>query len=140
MQEKFSIEEMEFLHLNDTKIIDFTKDRDITNILAYNKETNELVRLNADALFENMLQDGARIIITKNTKDGKFIINHKYDATLLANIDDALKNATKKSPSNCGSSCTSECIDFCSYNCSTSCVGDCTSGCTASCTNVVAKG
>lgn len=123
MQEKFSIEEMEFLHLNDTKIIDFTKDRDITNILAYNKETNELVRLNADALFENMLQDGARIIITKNTKDGKFIINHKYDATLLANIDDALKNATKKSPSNCGSSCTSECIGFCSYNCSTSCTG-----------------
>ena len=140
MQEKFSIEEMEFLHLNDTKIIDFTKDRDITNILAYNKETNELVRLNADALFENMLQDGARIIITKNTKDGKFIINHKYDATLLANIDNALKNINKKAPGNCGSSCTSECIDFCSYNCSTSCVGDCTGGCTASCTNAVAKG
>ena len=140
MQENFSIEEMEFLHLNDTKIIDFTKDRDITNILAYNKETNELVRLNADALFENMLQDGARIIITKNTKDGKFIINHKYDATLLANINNALMNINKKAPGNCGSSCASECIEFCSYNCSTSCTGDCTGGCGASCANVVTKG
>ena len=140
MQEKFSIEEMEFLHLNDTKIIDFTKDRDITNILAYNKETNELVRTTPENIYENMLQDGARIVITKNTKDGKFIINHKYDATLLANIVNALKNINNKAPGNCGSSCTSECIDFCSYNCSTSCVGDCTSGCTASCTNVVAKG
>ena len=140
MQEKLSIEEMEFLHLNDTKIIDFTKDRDITNILAYNKETNELVRTTPENVFENMLQDGARIVITKNTKDGKFIINHKYDATLLVNIDDALKNINKKAPGNCGSSCTSECIDFCSYNCSTSCVGDCTGGCVTSCTNVVAKG
>ena len=140
MQENFSIEVLEFLHLNDTKIIDFTKDRDITNILAYNKETNELVRTTPENMYENMLQDGARIVITKNTKDGKFIINHKYDATLLANINNALMNINKKAPENCGSSCTSECIDFCSYNCSTSCVGDCTSGCTASCTNVVAKG
>ena len=140
MQENFSIEEMEFLHLNDTKIIDFTKDRDITNILAYNKETNELVRTTPENMYENMLQDGARIVITKNTKDGKFIINHKYDATLLSNIDNALKNINKKAPGNCGSSCTSECIDFCSYNCSTSCVGGCTGGCVTSCTNVVAKG
>ena len=73
MQENFSIEEMEFLHLNDTKIIDFTKDRDITNILAYNKETNELVRTTPENMYENMLQDGARIVITKNTKDGNSI-------------------------------------------------------------------
>ena len=140
MQENFSIEEMEFLHLNDTKMIDFTKDRDITNILAYNKETNELVRTTPENMYENMLQDGARIVITKNTKDGKFIINHKYDATLLANINNALMNINKKAPRNCGSSCTSECIDFCSYDCSTSCTGDCTSECATSCTNVVAKG
>ena len=98
------------------------------------------MRTTPENVFENMLQDGARIVITKNTKDGKFIINHKYDATLLANINNALMNINKKAPENCGSSCTSECIDFCSYNCSTSCVGDCTGGCTASCTNVVAKG
>ena len=118
MQENFSIEEMEFLHLNDARIIDFTKDKDITTLLAYNKEVNELVRIDPQGLFENMIQDGARIIITKNTKDGKFIINHKYDATLLANINNALMNINKKAPGNCGSSCTNECIDFCSYNCS----------------------
>lgn len=117
MQEKFSIEEMNFLHLNDTRIIDFTKDRDITSLLAYNKETNELLRINSDSLFENMLQDGARIIITKNVRDGKFVINHAYDATLLANIKTSLENINKAKPAGC-IGCDNQCMNFCSYNCS----------------------
>ena len=123
MQADFPIEEMNFLHLNDARIIDFTKDKDITTILAYNKEVNELLRINADSLFENMLQDGTRIVITKNVKDGKFIINHAYDATLLANINTSLANVIKGAPSSCASTCTNQCMDFCSYNCSTYCTG-----------------
>ena len=106
MRENFPIDEMDFLSFKDVKTIDFTKDRDIINILGYNNETDNLVRIDPQGIYENMLEDGARIVITKNTKDGKFTINHKYDATLLAKIDDALKNITKNVPSNCSSECT----------------------------------
>ena len=125
MRENFPIDEMDFLSFKDVKTIDFTKDRDIINILGYNNETDNLVRIDPQGIYENMLEDGARIVITKNTKDGKFTINHKYDATLLAKIDDALKNITKNVSPNCSSECTGSCIEFCSFNCSATCIYNC---------------
>lgn len=121
MQKTMSIDEMEFLHLSDAKVVDFTKDRELTTILGYNKETNDLVRVSPEDIYENMLQDGARIVITKNVKDGKFVINHAYDATLLANINTSLENILKSKSSDCISSCDNQCMDFCSYNCSSGC-------------------
>lgn len=121
MKEDFSINEMKFLHVGDGTKVDFSNSKEVMTLLGYNKENNDLLNIDAVDLYENMLQDGARIIITKNTKDKKFVINHAYDATLLANIQGSLQNILKTKPSDCASSCDNKCMDFCSYNCSSSC-------------------
>lgn len=120
MAENFPIDELKFLHIGEGTKVDFSNSKDVMTLLGYNKEKNELLNVSADGMFENMLQEGARIIITKNNKNGTFVINHAYDNVMLSGIQEALTNLTKAKPSGC-ISCDNQCMDFCTYNCSSNC-------------------
>ena len=134
MQEYFSIDEMDFINLDDLKTIDFSDGNSVTYILGLTN-TNNLVRINMQGLYENSIESGARIVISKNATTGKIVINHKYDANLLFNIRDSLRNINKyeKAPQSCISECTGKCSDFCAYTCYGACESECKNTCRLSC-------
>lgn len=134
MQEYFSIDEMDFINLDDLKTIDFSDGNSVTYILGLTN-TNNLVRINIQGLHESSIESGARIVISKNATTGKIVINHKYDVNMLMSIRDSLRNINKRTPQSCNSACVNECSDFCSSTCYGACASTCKNACRSSCGN-----